>query len=252
VAPKTQKLRLAHLYPRMMNIYGDRGNILCLLHRCRSRGIELEVEELEVGAKLDPKAYDIVFVGGAQDREQQRVATDLLELKAKPLKEAAERDVVILAVCGGYQLMGRFYRSADGSELPGAGLLDLHTVHPGPDAERFIGNVVARWNETTLVGFENHGGRTHLGEGVQPLAQVVAGFGNNGEDGKEGAVYRNVYGTYLHGSLLPKNPKFADHLIETALHRRHPKASLDEIDDRVEEMANAEAMRVATGHAIID
>jgi len=252
VATKPLKLRLAHLYPRLMNIYGDRGNILCLLHRCRARQIALEVDELELGDKLNAKGYDLVFMGGAQDREQQRVAGDLARLKAAPLKEAAERGVVVLAVCGGYQLMGRFYRSGDGSELPGAGILNLYTVHPGPDAERFIGNVVARWNGTTLAGFENHGGRTYLGEGVKPLAEVVAGYGNNGEDGMEGAVYGNVYGTYLHGSLLPKNPKFADHLIVTALRRRYEDAPFPEIYDRVEQTAHAEAVRLATGRAIIE
>jgi len=251
VSKKPLTLRLAHLYPRLMNIYGDRGNILCLLHRCGARGIELEVEELELGAKLDARGYDMVFLGGAQDREQQRVADDLLKLKARPLKEAAERGVVILAVCGGYQLMGRFYRSADGSELPGAGVLDLHTVHPGADADRFIGNVVARWNGSTLVGFENHGGRTYMGEGVRPLAEVITGFGNNGDDDTEGAVDKNVYGTYLHGALLPKNPKFADHLIETALRLKHKDATLTEIDDCVERTAHSEAVRLATGRAII-
>jgi len=179
---RTMKLRLAHLYPRLMNIYGDRGNILCFQHRCRARGIVLQVEELEPGDKLNWKDFDIIFMGGAQDRQQQQVAEDLEKVKGKALKEAAEQGVVILAVCGGYQLMGRFYRAADQSELPGAGILDLHTEHPGADAERFIGNVVARWNGTTLVGFENHGGRTYLGERAEPLAQIVSGFGNNGRD----------------------------------------------------------------------
>jgi CobQ-like glutamine amidotransferase family enzyme len=251
VAGKELNLRLAHLYPRLMNIYGDRGNILCFRHRCRARGIDLEVDELELGTKLEAKEYDIMFMGGAQDRQQQLVAEDLREVKGKPLKEAAERGAVILAVCGGYQLAGRFYRAGDGSELPGAGILDIHTVHPGADARRFIGNVVAKWNGTTLVGFENHGGRTYLGEGVEPLAEVVAGFGNNGEDGKEGAVSGNIYGTYLHGSLLPKNPKFADHLLRTALTRRYPDVPLFDIDDRVEDAAHAEAMRLVAGRAII-
>ncbi len=251
MARKPVKLRLAHLYPRLMNVYGDRGNILCLLYRCRARGIELDVQELEVGEKLNWKDFDLVFMGGAQDREQQKVADDLLKLKAKPLKEAAEHGVVVLAVCGGYQLMGRFYRSGDGSELHGAGILDLHTEHPGPDAERFIGNVVATWNGHTLVGFENHGGRTYLGAGATPLAQVDSGYGNNGEDGGEGALYKNVFGTYLHGSLLPKNPAFADHLIGTALKRKHKNAELGPIDDRVEENAHAEAVRLVTGRAII-
>jgi CobQ-like glutamine amidotransferase family enzyme len=234
-----------------MNIYGDRGNIMCLKRRCELRGIECELTELSIGDKLDPKATDMVFIGGAQDREQRLVAEDMIAVKSKALKEVAERDAVILAVCGGYQLVGQFYRSADGSELPGAGILDIWTAHPGAEAKRFIGNVVARWNETTLVGFENHGGRTYLGPHVRPLAKVVSGFGNNGADGTEGAAYRNVVGTYLHGSLLPKNPAFADYLIETALRRKAKDLRLAGLDDRVETMAHAEAVRIATRRAII-
>jgi CobQ-like glutamine amidotransferase family enzyme len=234
-----------------MNIYGDRGNIITFRYRCRARGIDLDVQELEAGDKLDWKDFDIIFIGGAQDRQQQQVADDIQKLKSKPLKEAAEHGTVILAVCGGYQLMGRFYRAADGSELAGPGVLDLHTEHPGPDAPRFIGNVVANWLGTTLVGFENHGGRTYLGPKARPMAEVLSGFGNNGEDHNEGAVYKNVYGTYLHGSLLPKNPALADHLIETALSRRYKGARLVDIDDRVEESAHAEAVRLVSGHAII-
>jgi hypothetical protein len=254
---KRLKLRVAHLYPKQMNIYGDRGNILCLQRRCEQRGIDFDVKGLEVDDKLDPKECDLVFIGGAQDREQRRVAVDLVKVKGKPLAEAVKRNVAVLAVCGGYQLMGRFYRSAEGEELPGAGILDMHTAHPGPQAERFIGNVVVEWTPdgasaaTTLVGFENHGGRTYLGEGVQPLGKVVAGFGNNGEDGGEGAVYRNVFGTYLHGSLLPKNPQFADHVIETALRRTHKDFQLSEIDDAVEHAAHAAAVRLATRRSII-
>lgn len=248
---KGLNLRVAHLYPKLMNIYGDRGNILCLQRRCRERGIGFEVQALELGDKLNPKDYDLIFAGGAQDREQRRVAVDLAKVKGSPLKEAAKRDVAILAVCGGYQLMGRFYRTAEGEELPGAGVLDLYTAHPGPQAQRFIGNVVVEWNGTTLVGFENHGGRTYLGDGVKPLGRVVAGFGNNGEDGGEGAVYRNVFGTYLHGSLLPKNPGFADHVIETALRRAHKDFRLNDIDDAIEDAAHAAAVRQATRRSII-
>ena len=243
----TATLRLAHLYPKLMNIYGDRGNILCLRRRCEARGIQLEVQELELGDRLDPGACDMVFIGGAQDREQRRVAQDLRAVKAEALKEAVDRGVVILAVCGGYQLMGRYYRTAEGEELPGVGLLDLWTVHPGARAKRFIGNVVVEWQGTTLVGFENHGGRTYLGNGVQPLGRVVRGFGNNGSDGSEGGVYRNVFGTYLHGSLLPKNPRFADHLLRSAL----PGVDLAPLDDRIEEMAHAEAVRLAGRRAMI-
>jgi CobQ-like glutamine amidotransferase family enzyme len=254
---KGLKLRVAHLYPKQMNIYGDRGNILCLQRRCEQRGISFEVTELEIEDKLDPKSFDLIFMGGAQDREQRRVAVDLVKEKGKALAEAVKKDVAVLAVCGGYQLIGRFYRTAEGEELPGAGILDLHTVHPGPQAQRFIGNVVVEWSPdgasagTTLVGFENHGGRTYLGESVKPLGRVVAGFGNNGEDGGEGAVYRNVCGTYLHGSLLPKNPQFADHVIERALRRTHKDFRLSEIDDVVEHAAHAAAVRLATRRSII-
>jgi len=254
---KRLTLRVAHLYPKQMNIYGDRGNILCLQRRCQQRGIDFEVSELEIDDKLAPKDYDLIFIGGAQDREQRRVAVDLVKVKGKALAEAVKRNVAVLAVCGGYQLMGRFYRTAEGEELPGAGILDLHTVHPGPQAQRFIGNVVVEWNPdgasagATLVGFENHGGRTYLGEGVQPLGRVVAGFGNNGEDGGEGAVCKNVFGTYLHGSLLPKNPQFADHVIETALGRTHKGFRLKGIDDAIEEAAHAAAVRLATRRSII-
>ena len=245
------KLRLAHLYPKLMNIYGDRGNILCLERRCRERGIALQVAELDLGEKLKPKEHDLIFIGGAQDREQRRVAEDLVKVKGKALREAAGMDVAVLAVCGGYQLLGRYYRTAEGEELPGVGLFGLWTEHPGPGAKRFIGNVVVEWRGGPLVGFENHGGRTYLDEGVEPLGRVVSGFGNNGEDGGEGAVRGNAFGTYLHGSLLPKNPRFADHLIEAALLRRHKGFELASLDDRVEEAAHAAAVRLASRRGII-
>ncbi len=244
-------LRLAHLYPKQMNIYGDRGNIISLRQRCWRRGISLEVEELDIGAPLDPERFDMAFIGGAQDREQQRVAQDLREVKGEALHLAAESGVVILAVCGGYQLMGHYYREAGGEELPGLGLLDIHTVHPGAQARRFIGNVVAEWRGMTVVGFENHGGRTFLGNGASPLAKIISGHGNNGKDRSEGAVRRNVFGTYLHGSLLPKNPRFADHLVTLALQRRHGDVQLEPLDDMVEEAAHQEAVRLATRRTLI-
>jgi CobQ-like glutamine amidotransferase family enzyme len=245
------KLRLAHLYPKLMNIYGDRGNILCLERRCRERGIAFELTELGAGDALMPADVDLIFIGGAQDREQRRVAEDLARVKGEALREAAAAGVVVLAVCGGYQLLGRYYRTAEGEELAGVGVFPLWTAHPGPGAKRFIGNVVVDWESGTLVGFENHGGRTYLEEGARPLGRVVSGFGNNGEDGGEGAVIGRAYGTYLHGSLLPKNPRFADHLIETALRRRHEGLELAPLDDRVEEMAHAAAVRLATRRGII-
>jgi CobQ-like glutamine amidotransferase family enzyme len=240
-------LRIAHLYPRLMNLYGDRGNILALTRRCQERAIDVEVTELSVGDGFDPQAYDFAFIGGAQDREQRRVADDLLSLKGEALREAVEAGVVVLAVCGGYQLFGRFYREASGAELPGLGVFDLWTEHPGPDAPRLIGNVVADLDEdpgVTLVGFENHGGRTYLGERTKPLARVRSGHGNNGRDGTEGARYRNAFGSYLHGSLLPKNPRFADRLIALALARRYGETPLAPLDDRIEELAHAAALKL--------
>ena len=180
------------------------------------------------------------------------MAVDLLGTKAEALHQAVEQGVVLLAVCGGYQLLGRYYRPAAGEELAGVGIFDAWTVHPGPTAKRFIGNVVVRWQGRTLVGFENHGGRTYLGSSARPLAKVIAGFGNNGSDGSEGVLQgENVFGTYLHGSLLPKNPRFADHLISQALRRRYGEVKLEPLDDALEERAHAEAVRLATKKFIL-
>lgn len=246
-----KKLRVTHLYPKLMNIYGDRGNIMCLKRRCESRGIDFELEELTVGDRLRADRTDLVFIGGAQDREQKMVAEDLRTVKGEALHEAVESGATVLAVCGGYQLMGRFYRGLTGDELPGVGLLDIWTEHPGPEAPRCIGNIVVEWEGGTLVGFENHGGRTRLGEGAKPLGRVVAGYGNNGEDDGEGATREGVFGTYMHGSLLPKNPAFADHVIQTALSRRQRAVSLAEIDDRVETLAHDSAVRLAMRRSMI-
>ncbi len=238
-----RRLRLGHLYPSLMNIYGDRGNVICLVRRCRLRGIELEVTPLEAGDSLDASAYDILFMGGAQDREQQLVARDLVEVKGEALREAVEDDAVYLGVCGGYQLSGRLYRGADGEELPGAGIFDLHTVHPGPAAKRLIGNLAAEWDGGTLAGFENHGGRSYLGPGCEPLARVRRGFGNDGASGYEGARYRSAFGCYLHGPVLPKNPAFADRLLSLALARRYGDGTLAPLDDSLEARAHAAALR---------
>ena len=235
-------LRVAHLYPRLMNIYGDRGNIMCLRRRCEARGIGFELVELGLRERLHAEAHDLIFAGGAQDREQRAVAEDLIATKAAAIREAVEGDVAVLAVCGAYQLFGRFYRDASGAELPGASIFDLHTEHPGEGARRCIGNIVAEWPGGTIAGFENHGGRTRLGANARPLARVRSGYGNNGEDGGEGAVYRNAIGTYIHGSLLPKNPALADHIISLALKRRHGALSLAPIDDRAELRAHAAAL----------
>jgi CobQ-like glutamine amidotransferase family enzyme len=233
------ELRLGHLYPELMNTYGDRGNILALQRRAAWRGITLRVEGLSLGDRLDPQAYDLFFFGGGQDREQAVVAADLVARKGAGLREAVEAGAVVLAICGGYQLLGHEFRTASGEVLPGVGVLDVWTV---AGDRRHIGNCVVRCTltgeERLLVGFENHSGKTYLGPGCAPLGRVEIGAGNNGEDGTEGAVYRAAYGCYLHGSLLPKNPWFADHLLRQALVRRYgPEAPFPALDDRLEEQA---------------
>lgn len=214
------KLTLGHLYPDQLNLYGDRGNILTLKRRCRLRGIELRVVGLGIGDALAPDEYDMLFIGGGQDKEQAPVAQDLYEIKGIGLWAAIEDDMPVLAVCGGYQLLAHYYRPASGPDMRGLGVFDAWTVHKGPRAPRCTGDIAISWNGSTLVGFENHGGRTYLGT-ARPLGKVLKGHGNNSEDGTEGAIYRNAYGTYLHGSLLPKNPHFADHLIALALRRTY-------------------------------
>lgn len=213
-------LTLGHLYPDQLNLYGDRGNILTLRRRCQLRGIELRVIDLGIGDALAPDEYDMLFIGGGQDREQAPVAQDLQEMKSIGLWAAIEDDMPVLAVCGGYQLLAHYYRPADGPDMRGLGVFDAWTIHKGPQSPRCIGDIAISWNGSTLVGFENHGGRTYLGT-AKPLGKVLKGYGNNAEDRTEGAVYRNAFGTYMHGSLLPKNPHFADHLIALALERTY-------------------------------
>jgi hypothetical protein len=245
----TKTLRLAHLYPKLMNIYGDRGNILSLRLRCEAREIEFVVEELEVGDRLDALDYDLIFMGGGQDQEQRLVAEDLASAKGEALRQALKEGVAMLAVCGGYQLFGRYYRTAGGEELPGAAVFDAWTVHPGEAARRCIGDVACEWEGGSLVGFENHGGRTYLGPAARPLARVKRGFGNNGRDGGEGARVGNAFGTYLHGSLLPKNPRFTDHVLRAALARRYGPVELAPLDDSIEEAAHRAAERVAAARS---
>jgi len=213
-------LTLGHLYPDQLNLYGDRGNILTLRRRCQLRGIELRITGLGIGDALAPDEYDMLFIGGGQDKEQAPVAQDLHEMKGIGLWAAIEDDMPVLAVCGGFQLLAHYYRPAEGPDMQGLGVFDAWTIHKGAHTARCIGNIAIRWNDQTLVGFENHGGRTYLGT-AKPLGKVLKGFGNNAEDYTEGAVYRNAYGTYLHGSLLPKNPHFADYLIKLALQRKY-------------------------------
>jgi len=238
------ELRICHLYPDLLNLYGDRGNLMTLTTRARWRDLDVRVEERGLGDRLDVGAHDLYFIGGGEDRQQVLAAADLRTTKSEALHTAAAQGAVVLAVCGGYQLLGHYYRPAEGDDLVGLGLLDLTTVHPGKAARRLIGNILIRCDQfggMTLVGFENHGGRTYLGPGCRPLGQVVAGFGNNGEDRMEGAIFNHVYGTYLHGPLLPKNAAFADHLIATALRRRYGEVRLRPLPDAAEASAHAAA-----------
>ncbi len=242
----TPELRLGHLYPDQLNMYGDRGNIITLRQRCAWRGITLRHIVLDLDEPLHPQDFDMLFIGGGQDKEQDEVARDLREVKAGALREAVESDMPVLGVCGGYQLLAKFYRPAEGPELEGVGILDAWTIHKGKSVPRCIGNVALKWGDKTLVGFENHGGRTYLGTGAQPLGRVLYGHGNNSEDHQEGCVYRNTFGTYLHGSLLPKNPHFADHLISLALRRRYgPEAEryMTPLDDAREWQAHDAMLR---------
>jgi CobQ-like glutamine amidotransferase family enzyme len=218
----TPTLRIAHLYADEMNIYGDRGNILTLTRRAEWRGIAVEIRAIGRGPAPDLSDTDLIFWGGGQDRDQELVFKDAAAHKVAAIRRAIDAGAVVLAVCGGYQLLGESYVTADGKKLPGLGLVDLHTV---PGARRNIGNIVIETTDLgltppTLVGFENHSGKTYLGPGLRPLGRVLRGAGNNGEDHAEGVVAGNVFGTYLHGSLLPKNPHFADLLIERALRSR--------------------------------
>lgn len=240
------ELRLGHLYPDQLNMYGDRGNIITLRQRCEWRGVTLRYTAVDIGQALDSEAFDLLFIGGGQDKEQDEVARDLREVKAEALREAVERDMPTLAVCGGYQLLARFYRPAGGPELEGIGIFDAWTIHKGKSVPRCIGNIAITWGESTLVGFENHGGRTYLGQGARPLGRVLYGHGNNSEDHHEGCVYRNAIGTYIHGSLLPKNPHLADHLIRQALeHRYGPGAAeaITPLDDTAEWQAHTSMLR---------
>jgi CobQ-like glutamine amidotransferase family enzyme len=237
------ELRVCALYPDLMNIYADRGNLLMLQRRCTWRGLGFGLDAAGVGETVDPDVHDLFYIGGGQDRDQALCARDMATVKRDALHAAAEADKVVLAVCGGYQLLGHSYELGD-EELPGVGLVDLRTIRdPGP---RLIGNVAIEVDLDgavgVLAGFENHGGRSYLGEGEEPLGRVLRGHGNNGRDGFEGVRRRNVIGTYLHGPLLPKNARFADWLIASAL----GLDGLEPLDDSLEDEAHAEA-RAAAG-----
>jgi lipid II isoglutaminyl synthase (glutamine-hydrolysing) len=238
----TPSLNLVHLYPDLLNLYGDRGNTITLRRRAAWRGIELTVHEIGLHESMPSLPIDMLFMGGDQDREQEIIVADLHRQHGNAIRRAVDDGVPFLAVCGSYQLLQRSYHPGDGPDLTGLGIFDAHTVHPGHDVERCVGNIVMRWEKGTIVGFENHGGRTYLEGDTQPLGQVIKGFGNNGQDETEGARVHNAFGTYVHGSLLPKNPDFADLLLGLALHRRYPECDLCPLDDALEHRAHAAAI----------
>jgi CobQ-like glutamine amidotransferase family enzyme len=238
------KLVLGYLYPELMNIYADRGNVECLRRRCEWRGIEVEVRAIKAGTTFAADEFDIMLIGGGQDRQQGAASEDMQEETGDCIRRAVEAGSVVLGVCGGYQLLGHRYIDADGDMLPGLGILDVETRHPGLEVIRCIGNIAIEWEGETLVGFENHGGRTYLGPEAKPLGRVLAGQGNNARDGLEGAVQGRVIGTYLHGSLLPKNPHLADHLLNMAAIRHESEYELARLDDKAEWGAHEAALRM--------
>ena len=224
-------LRIGHLYSKLLNIYGDGGNILTLKKRCEWRGINVIVEEINIGDSIGE--HDLYFIGGGQDSQQIEVSQDIQKHKEFLIQER-DRGAVFLGICGGYQLFGHYYQPHDGEKLLGISLMDAYTI---AGKERFIGNVTVKTDyvtPSTLVGFENHSGLTYLQGETKPLATIVVGNGNNASDSYEGAIFKNVFGTYLHGSLLPKNPHFADYLIELAIGER-----LEAIEDNIEKEAHS-------------
>ncbi|WP_394896010.1 type 1 glutamine amidotransferase [Clostridium paraputrificum] len=226
------ELNICHLYPDLLNVYGDVGNILVLKHRAEERGIKVNVVDVSLNDKFNKDEIDIVFFGGGQDYEQSIVSEDLKNNKEEVLRQYIEEDKVLLAICGGYQLLGKHYISPNGEKLQGLGILDIYTEG---GEKRLIGNTVI-YNEDfdeTYVGFENHSGRTFI-NGLKPLGKCIHGYGNNGEDGYEGCIYKNTFCTYFHGSLLSKNPELADRFLKIALEKKYGSVKLKKLDDTFE------------------
>ena len=232
------ELKICHLYPDVLNLYGDRGNIICMEKRLTWRGIGVETVGVSIGEKLDASAFDLFFIGGGQDFEQEVLLRDLAGEKTREICAAIEDEKPFLAICGGYQMLGQYYRTWDGVQCDFTGALDLHTIG---NKDRMIGNYAFSCDAIggeTVVGFENHSGKTYLGSGMQPMGKVLAGFGNNGSDGTEGVHYKNVFGTYSHGCLLPKNPKLCDYILRTALERKYGACELQPLADTLENNAH--------------
>ena len=235
------ELKICHMYPDVLNLYGDRGNVICMLKRLKWRGIEARVTKLPIGDSRSLADFDLVFIGGGQDFEQQVLLSDLHRGKDREIIAAVEDGVTFLAICGGYQMLGSYYETFDGKRCDFIGALDLYTKG---SVKRMIGNYKFRCSPSAggsvVVGFENHSGKTWLGSGLEPLGKVLSGFGNNGEDGSEGAHYKNVFGTYSHGPLLPKNPEFCDLVLKTALKQKYFSVKLLPLDDGAELLAHDE------------
>ena len=231
------ELKICHLYPDILNLYGDRGNILCMERRLRWRDIAVTTTNISVGMPLKAADYDLFFIGGGQDFEQEVLLEDLHGAKTAEIKAAVNDGKAFLAICGGYQMLGQYYKTWDGVQCDFTGALDLYTVG---SKQRMIGNYMFTCDELgcTVVGFENHSGKTYLGDGVKPIGKVLAGYGNNGEDGFEGARYKNVFATYSHGCLLPKNPQIADFVLKTALERKYGAMELKPLDNTLESAAH--------------
>ena len=230
------ELNICHLYPDILNLYGDRGNIITMKRRLEGRGIKVNIDECSIGQPLNADKYDIFFIGGGQDFEQEVLLRDLSSGKAQDIRTAVEEEKTFLAICGGYQMLGEYYKTWDGVQLDFIGAIGVHTLGA---KERMIGNYMFRTTpesgDTVVVGFENHPGKTYLSEQVAPLGMMLSGNGNNGEDKTEGARYKNVFGTYSHGSLLPKNPVLCDFILQTALNHRYDGAEpLAPLDDTLE------------------
>lgn len=273
---KSMTLNICHLYPDLMDTYGDRGNILSIIYRCKQRGIGVKVNQISINQPLASNTYDLFFFGGGQDKAQEIVGEDLLS-KSKALKESIDSGAVLLSICGGYQLLQKYFKTTDGKTIKGIGLFAAYTqgsnarmmnnllIELNPKIQKEIGNAycpslrgenrrsnlrsrllhsfpsLAMTNQ--LVGFENHSGKTYLEEGTMPLGTVIKGSGNNGEDKLEGAVYKNAFGCYLHGSLLPKNPHFADYLISKALEKNYGGLKLKPLDDSIEWRAHKSTIK---------
>ncbi len=245
------ELAICHLYPEALNLYGDRGNILCMKKRLEWRGIDVTVDGCDIGEKRDLTKYDLFFIGGGQDFEQEVLLSDLASGKADAIRSAVEDGKTFLTICGGYQMMGHYYETFDGTKCEFLGAVDLYTVG---SKTRMIDNyayeVDNAGEKIMVVGFENHSGKTYLGAGVSPLGKVLAGNGNNGEDGTEGVRYKNVFGTYSHGPLLPKNPKLCDLILQTALVRKYGSCTLEPLPDDFENLAHDSVLEKVLNHTI--